>query len=895
MLMKNFYALTEHLGVHVVHALRTVVLCVAALSTLILWTRTASASDYYVSPSGDDTHNGDIAHPFRSLQKAADTVQPGDVVYLREGIHNYHPSGSTFALCRITRGGTTGKPVTFTRYRDPKTGKPENAVVQTFARKTVGIGGNDTVEASTFSALFGAGFFIQASWVNLKDLVVVGNRSTISLAEAQRYERTLRPDMPVDVNRRMLEMGIGVYPDPAKGLYPEHILIEDCELREHSSSAIILTGVNADRSADYVTIRGNRVHANNQRNNQGSSAINLLHLRKNDGSTATKIIIEENVVYDNENMLIWARPKKNPDGTDQKDASGNLILSDYNGGWSDGNGIIVDICHEYTGRILVRNNVVFDNGASGICVTKSRNVEIVNNTVYRNSRSPHLQWANVSIVGKESTNILVKDNIFWFREDQWLFHGKKHGEDGIAFTGNIYYKDGAMKWDSKWGSLPSGNQYTIPSFIDASVHDFRLKPGSSDGKGAVLPIKLSDSSSRFGQDPKGNNMAFKEIIDGKVFSEGLKLEGQENILIRGCQITNPNGTYGIWLKNCRNVRVENCVVRRIGTEAMQERDVRIIKGYEYVPVALDRVYGVHLENSHNITVSGNDITDSASKGITVEADRWDTTSDVLIEKNRIAYIYDDGIDFHTRSTPGATDPQANLLMRGIIIRENLIHDIGLGLTRLGFARHGIYLSVRDAIVEGNTIYNCYYGEGISIRNSAIVRRNKVRNCARACIAYWAQTSTEGTSGEVRIEDNECRQDFALPIPMRHISNPDKKVHHLPLGTIIINHASNPYAKIRKFIIRENRLFVGEDYAEKNPVIGGNGEPARNQATFEITGNHITDLRATAFPYANLPSNVDTSQNAVGTISTSTPKTEGRSRKVQTKQCFGDNDEWKNKQ
>ena len=48
----------------------------------------ASQEVYYVSPSGDDSNLGTAAYPWRTIQKAADTLMAGDIVYIRAG--DYH-------------------------------------------------------------------------------------------------------------------------------------------------------------------------------------------------------------------------------------------------------------------------------------------------------------------------------------------------------------------------------------------------------------------------------------------------------------------------------------------------------------------------------------------------------------------------------------------------------------------------------------------------------------------------------------------------------------------------------------------------------------------------------------------------------------------------------------
>jgi len=47
----------------------------------------ASRIEYYVSPDGDDGNPGSIYKPFRTIQKCADIMEPGDVCFVREGTY----------------------------------------------------------------------------------------------------------------------------------------------------------------------------------------------------------------------------------------------------------------------------------------------------------------------------------------------------------------------------------------------------------------------------------------------------------------------------------------------------------------------------------------------------------------------------------------------------------------------------------------------------------------------------------------------------------------------------------------------------------------------------------------------------------------------------------------
>lgn len=68
-----------------------------------------SAGNFYVDANfGDDAASGDSAHPFQTIQHAADLVNPGDVVVVRNGVY----TGGN-AIFDVARGGTAANPVVF--------------------------------------------------------------------------------------------------------------------------------------------------------------------------------------------------------------------------------------------------------------------------------------------------------------------------------------------------------------------------------------------------------------------------------------------------------------------------------------------------------------------------------------------------------------------------------------------------------------------------------------------------------------------------------------------------------------------------------------------------------------------------------------------------------------
>ena len=80
------------------------------LSSLWLFVHTPvlAAATYYVSPSGSDTALGTLASPFKTIQRAAGIVNPGDTVLIRGGTYN--------KTVPIARSGSSSARIIFKNY-----------------------------------------------------------------------------------------------------------------------------------------------------------------------------------------------------------------------------------------------------------------------------------------------------------------------------------------------------------------------------------------------------------------------------------------------------------------------------------------------------------------------------------------------------------------------------------------------------------------------------------------------------------------------------------------------------------------------------------------------------------------------------------------------------------
>ena len=76
---------------------------------LLSFTTAAIGATYYVAPTGSDSNSGTEARPWRTIQKAADTIDSGDTVIVKDGTY----TGSGYAVVEVKCAGTTDNWITF--------------------------------------------------------------------------------------------------------------------------------------------------------------------------------------------------------------------------------------------------------------------------------------------------------------------------------------------------------------------------------------------------------------------------------------------------------------------------------------------------------------------------------------------------------------------------------------------------------------------------------------------------------------------------------------------------------------------------------------------------------------------------------------------------------------
>ncbi|WP_328485231.1 right-handed parallel beta-helix repeat-containing protein [Streptomyces zaomyceticus] len=408
-----------------------------SLVTMGAGTAHAAGRTYFVSPSGNDSNPGTSAgSPFRTIQKAADSAGPGDTVSIMNGTYSERSKGSN--VLTVKRSGRPGAPITFTAHPGHK------PVIH-------------PVKAWNGISVHGA------SYIAIKNLEVKGNNNALTLAGAERDAKKGDPTYNTNC--------IWAEPNKTTGAKPHHIDIVGNTVHHCPGLGI------GSRGADYMTVDRNHVYANSWYTVYATSGISILAAHDVDRGNPRryKIRITNNTVHDNETRVKWERCKC----------------------YSDGNGIIIDTLKnkskagengpDYQGRVLVANNVSYDNGGSGIHSYKSQHVDIINNTAYKNGRSTRMEsYAN--IFAHDSTDVRLLNNIAYGRPGQGT-NSKSRNVD-VTYDYNIYFGGKAPEVKGPHDIVADPKLTKPGTGADA---DFRLSKGSpAIGSGTPFAAVTTD-------------------------------------------------------------------------------------------------------------------------------------------------------------------------------------------------------------------------------------------------------------------------------------------------------------------------------------------------------------------------------------------------------------------
>lgn len=173
----------------------------------------------------------------------------------------------------------------------------------------------------------------------------------------------------------------------------------------------------------------------------------------------------------------------------------NKVFSRWAPGQSlitDGNGIIIDESRDtdYTGRTLIANNVVFDNGGRGIIVNRASRVDVVHNTSYHNGRTPGLAGGAVELAAVRSIDVQLFNNLAWSLPGAPAF--KTIDVPGLAMGGNVFVTDSPSGQATALDLILGTDPGVVAPHINFAIANFRPTSGSDlIGRGIVLDRALN--------------------------------------------------------------------------------------------------------------------------------------------------------------------------------------------------------------------------------------------------------------------------------------------------------------------------------------------------------------------------------------------------------------------
>lgn len=410
---------------------------------LMLMAITADAAqEWYVSGAGNDTNDGkSLKTAFRSLQKAADVVEPGDVVMVGNGTYTNADKSNGSAVLSITRSGRADAWITWKALPGHR---PE------------------------IRPLGWCGIQISGSYHILDGLTVIGSNDSIVLLQAQEDAKKTTPDPYFNTNGIFFN---GRNNKPSEK--PHHLIVRNCTVGKCPGGGIV--GI----EIDYFTVEDCKVYENAWFMRYGGSGISTLNNWAFDVAPGYHIVIQRNLVWNNKTLVPWEKIGKLSDGngiildvTDQNQAQGATN--------PNADAVVKPAENptaaaekpkrpEWTGRALIANNLSAFNGGSGIHTFRTKHVDIINNTTYWNGGIVGYQ----ELFPNRSEDVVIMNNIIVPRPGGKVTSNNRN--TNIRWDYNLY--PAAQEVFVGPNDIVADPQF-IKSHTDVLLADFRLQKGS---------------------------------------------------------------------------------------------------------------------------------------------------------------------------------------------------------------------------------------------------------------------------------------------------------------------------------------------------------------------------------------------------------------------------------
>jgi len=474
------------------------------------------AQDYYVDVDSlgglcSDSNPGTLAQPWCTVGKANSDLQPGDIVYIREGTHgqNINPANS----------GTPGNYITYKRYNN------EEAIIGPIPG-----GYGIYLRDKSYIKVDGIRTGSMKFWVDLR--ASPGATTSHNIIQNCYFDGSKVGGSPwagiwlgsddtnnrgaVEYNKIINNMFVNMSCQPDDGIY---FLFGDCYYNliegnyfDGGAHVTIEMVAHATDGIKYNIIRNNYVR-------------NELHTAINVYAGSNWNLVDNNIIRDagEKHEENWCGSER--DRTGVRYVHGGIQLEGSNN--------------------IIRRNVMYNSGRMAVeqyggegCYDN----KFYHNTFYENYRD----WD--SVTGESVDGNIAKNNIFWASREKIIQHDVHGPGRNNSFINNCMNGDGDLIMWWPFGSrknisymeaiLPTlwyGNIDSDPEFLDPVNRDFRVQSTSPviDSGAFLTTITSSD----------GSGTSFT-VDDSRYFMDGwgiieadlIQLEGQSQT----ARITNVN-------------------------------------------------------------------------------------------------------------------------------------------------------------------------------------------------------------------------------------------------------------------------------------------------------------------------------------------------------------------
>ncbi len=394
----------------------------------------ADGSTYYVSSvNGNDKNNGSVDSPWKTIQKASDSVKAGDTVVVRGGTYKEKVTMKT--------SGTVNDSITFKNYEGETPiidGSGQSASDDDNTNALILINNQSYIKVVGFSVTN----YVVSNQSVPAGIRVTGASKNVEIRNCKVYGiKTTYSGSNQDRNAHAIAIYGTNSNNALDGLVIDNCEVYNCVLGQ--SESIALNG-----NVTNFKVTNNKVHDND---NIGIDFIGY------EGTASSNDYVRSGICSGNQ---VWnISSAKNKTYTDlcadgiYVDGGADIVIEN-NKVWASDIGVETASEHKNkaTDKVIVRNNLVYNCGLYGISMGgsgdtngKATNIKIYNNTAYNNSVN-----MNIQKYCQYSSNV-VKNNIFY---------------QGTAFEG------------TKTSIVISNNVTGNPKFVNPGV-DFHLQTDSA--------------------------------------------------------------------------------------------------------------------------------------------------------------------------------------------------------------------------------------------------------------------------------------------------------------------------------------------------------------------------------------------------------------------------------